>query len=68
MIVLKNYMVYIIIQLIFTLAGNIIRSRMAEKWYPFIKDKAVSKMLDSYKVEFSDKEYLRNLRKVQNNV
>lgn len=30
----------------------------------FIKEKSISKMLDSYKVEFSDKEYLKNLRKV----
>ena len=40
MITFKSYMVYIIIQLVFTLYGNFIRSRMAEKWYPFIKEKA----------------------------
>lgn len=34
----------------------------------FIRDKTISKMIDSYLVKKVDKEYLRNLRKLQNKI
>lgn len=35
----KNYFIYLLIQLLYTLIRNIILSRRAEKMYPFIKEK-----------------------------
>ena len=40
LITLKNYILYILIQVICTVVGNLLKSRLAEKWYPFIKEKA----------------------------
>lgn len=37
---LKNYLVYLLIQVFFTFLSNLFKSKMAEKWYPFIKEEA----------------------------
>lgn len=34
----KNYLIYLVVQVLSTLLSNYIKSKMAEKWYPFIKD------------------------------
>jgi len=39
LLVLKNYFIYLIIQITCTFLSNFIKSKMAEKWYPFIKEK-----------------------------
>lgn len=36
----KSYLLYLGMQMLFVLIGNIIRSNKATKWYPFIKEKA----------------------------
>ena len=38
LIVFKNFLLYLFIQVFCTLLGNFIKSKMAEKWYPFIKE------------------------------
>ena len=35
-----SYLIYIIIQIFMAILGNFIKSKYAEKWYPFIKEKS----------------------------
>lgn len=37
LVIFKNFLFYLLIQICCTLLGNFIKSRLAEKWYPFIK-------------------------------
>ena len=39
-VVLKSYLWYLLVQIICTVTYNIISSKLAEKWYPFIKEDA----------------------------
>jgi len=39
-VILKNYLIYLLVQILITFTGNLIKSKLAEKWYPFIKEKA----------------------------
>lgn len=38
LIIFRNFLVYLLIQIFCTLLGNFIKSKLAEKWYPFIKE------------------------------
>lgn len=35
----KDYLIYQLVWITFTVGGNVLRSRLAQKWYPFIEDK-----------------------------
>lgn len=38
LICFKNYFLYLIVQILCTFIGNVIKSKKAEQWYPFIKE------------------------------
>ena len=40
LVVFKNYFIFIVIELLLGIIGNFICAKLAEKWYPFIKENA----------------------------
>ncbi len=44
LVVTKNFLIYLCIQIIFTRIENVINSRMADKMYPYLKDKDIKKL------------------------
>lgn len=53
LVISKNYILYLIIQTILTLLENILISRKANKMYPYLTEKSISKVSDKNKKEIT---------------
>ena len=64
----KNYILFLLVQLLFTIIENILVSKRADRMYPYLKEKDIKKMSKTERKEIGKNVYAMSLHKVGSTV